>query len=147
MTQVIGRGEDLFGKIISRLYTKSYIIPQWPLEKAISIPEFEALDPEIQKHKFDFAVTLQREYPIKEGSVQETFDIIVEVNYKHGEKAARKWSKIFVPLIKKQYRFPVEINDYDCRNLFKLDSNKQHKLTWDDFRDVIDALENAGVEP
>ncbi len=147
MTQVIGRGEDLFGKIISRLYTKSYIIPQWPLEKAISIPEFKALDPEIQKHKFDFAVTLQREYPIKDGSVTETFDIIVEINYKHGEKAARKWNNVFVPLIKKQYCFPVAINDYDCRNLFKLDSNKQHKLTWDDFRDVIDALENAGVEP
>jgi len=73
--------------------------------------------------------------------------IIVEVNFKHGEKAARKWLRIFVPLIKKYGRIPVTIDDHDCRHLFQLDNHRQHRLKWDDFRDIIDSLEKAGVKP
>jgi len=132
----IGRGEVLTIAIINKLFERAMILPQCPLEKLISPTEFENLDSEIQKHKFDFVM------------VREKHDeVVVEVNYKHGEKAARKWNNIFVPLLKKHGQVTVAINDYDCRNLFKLGSDGHHKLAWDDFRDVIDALEQAGVKP
>ena len=99
------------------------------------------MDQEIKNHKFDFVI------------YRKTDIIVLEVNYKHGPKAAQKWVDIFIPLLKSSTKFghlkiiPITIDDYDCRSLFNLNSKKQHKITWDDYRDIIDALEKAGVKP
>jgi len=76
--------------------------------------------------------------------------IVVEINYKHKEKAARKWHNVFIPLLINSGFDYLTINDYDCRKrgLFYLDGDQQHEqITWEDFRDVIDALEMAGMAP
>lgn len=143
MSEFIGRAEYLTSHIIERLYPGCIIAPQYPIQKLLSSEEYEKLDTEIQKHRFDFAIILQR----TEGFTRQTFEIIVEVNFKHGEKAGKKWWRIFVPLIKKYGRTPVTIDDHDCRHLFQLDNHRQHRLKWDDFRDIIDSLEKAGVKP
>lgn len=132
--QFVGRGENLAAVIIGRLLN-TVTISQNPLEYLICQEEFKTLDKEVQKHKFDLAAN------------HDSQKLVIEINYKHKEKAARKWNDIFVPLLKKHNYVPVAINDYNCRNLFKQNKKKQHKLAWDDFRDVIDALEMAGVTP
>ena len=132
--QFIGRAENLAAAIIGRLLN-TVTISQNPLEYLICQEEFKTLDKEVQKHKFDLAAN------------HDSQKLVIEINYKHKEKAARKWNDIFVPLLKKHNYVPVAINDYNCRNLFKQNRKKQHNLVWDDFRDVIDALEMAGVTP
>jgi len=138
-TNYIGRGEDLSKKIFLKLVDNIGILEQVNIISVISPEDYEILDPEIQKHKFDFVLLRNNEK-----------HIIIEINYKHKEKAAKKWSNIFVPLLIKAGHTYVTINDYDTRKhgLFWLDSKKEHAdVTWDDFRDIIDALEVSGIQP
>ena len=120
---------------------------QIPIESVIDDNEFKFLDEVYQKHKFD----LQLVYITNPDELEKTVkfkSLMIEVNYKHKEGAAKKW-KIFRALLEKHNIIPVTIDDFDCRKkgLFYLDSKKHHELSWDDFRDVIDALDKAGVKP
>jgi len=85
-----------------------------------------------KKHKFDFYV----ERPNKKG-------LLVEVNYKHGNKSAQKWLDIFEPMITAQNMIPVVIDDFECKSLFK---DESHPINLGDWLDVINALNTAGVE-
>lgn len=139
MNDFIGRGEILAKKILVKLLKPVNVRAQVPLESITLPKEFEILDPEIKKHKFDFVFfCLDRK------------NIAVEINYKHGEKATKKWYRVFIPLLVNAGFDYLTINDYDCRKkgLFYLDSEKQHEnVTWEDFRDIIDSLEIAGIQP
>lgn len=136
MSQFIGRGENLTEHIIGRLFPGAEIKGQWPIQKIMTPKEWGELDEIYQKHKFDFIVTLPDERLL-----------VIEVNYKHGEGAARKWANIFTKILKEYGVMPITIDDYDTRSLFKQNGKGEHKKTWDDFRDIIDAFEKAGVKP
>lgn len=138
-SQYIGRGEELAKKILVKLLKPVNVRAQVPLE-SISLPkEFAILDPEIKKHKFDFVLfCLDRK------------NIVVEINYRHKEKAARKWQNVFIPLLVNSGFDYLTINDFECgkRGLFWLNKEKEHGVvTWEDFRDVINALDIAGIYP
>ena len=139
--QFVGRGEKLFKNIIQRIYPESIVIPQVNIGALIFPSDFNELDQEFRNHNVDFVVR-----------VSESADsqiIIAEINYKHGDKAAKKWSGVFSPLLQKAGYIPLTVDDYDCREkgIFYLNSKDEHIPTWDDWRDVIDALEKAGVTP
>jgi len=123
--------------ILFRLIPCIGVEMQVPITKLFPM---EGYDQEIRNHKFDLVV---RRFDIHR-------DIVVEVNYKHKEKAARKYRQIFAPLMA-QYGYDFcTIDDYDCRQrgLFWRNSKGEHLVvTWDDYRDVIDSLEKAGVNP
>ena len=139
MSQFIGRGEARSQRIIWKLLSCEEINEQVNITLLIPLSELKCLDPEILQHNFDFVIKRPMGKPA----------IVVEVNYKHKEKAARKWRQIFAPLLKQSgYEF-ITIDDYDCRDkgLFYLNSKKEHKISWDDYRDIIDALEKGGIFP
>lgn len=129
MTDYIGRAEKEVSFILNRLLDPKIILKQVPLYYLIPKVEYQTLDKEIQQHKFDLAVHKHNGKKI-----------IVEVNYKHGEKAARKWSEIFVPMLQKQGHETLAIHDYECNYLFKPQDYSKHKLTFGDFQDVINAV-------
>jgi len=138
-SKYIGRGEILTKKILLKLVDCIGIQGQVNIQHIILPEDFEFLDQEIKNHNFDFVIRRS-----------EKKDIVVEVNYKHKEKAAFKWRKIFIPLIEDAGYLHLEINDWDCRQrgLFWLNSKRQHlAVTWDDFRDVQDALATSGINP
>jgi len=138
-SQYIGRGELIAKKILVKLLKPVNVKPQVPLEALTLAKEFAILDPEIKKHKFDFVFFCT-----------DRKSIVIEINYRHKEKAARKWHNVFIPLLINSGFDYLAINDYDCRKrgLFWLSSEKEHAdITWDDFRDVIDALDIAGIYP
>lgn len=139
MNDFVGRGELIAKKIFLKLINCKGIMAQVGMRFVVLPEDYKILDPEIQKHKFDFVLLL---YNAK--------NIVVEINYKHKEKAAKKWSNIFVPLLEKAGYDYVTVSDYNCREhgLFWLNSKKEHgNITWDDFRDIIDSLEIAGIAP
>lgn len=142
-SQFIGRGEELTKNILAKLLDCRYIDAQVNIRSIIGWIQYDMLDPEIRKHNFDLVIGRNR-----------AKDIVVEVNYKHKEKAAKKWRLILVPLITKAGYDYMTIDHYDCRSslkrtlgLFHLNSKKEHEKSWNDYRDVIDALEKAGVKP
>ena len=104
--QFIGRGEKEVEKILKQLLPKARIIPQMSIAYVIDRSEYDKLDQEFKNHNCDFVMII--------GSTR----IVIEVNYKHGEKAAQKWSEIFAPLIKQAGNIPVTIEDYNCEVLF-----------------------------
>jgi len=135
----IGRGEWLARKILLKLVECVGIQGQVNIRNIILPEDYELLDQEIRNHNFDLVIR-RSEKP----------DIVVEVNYMHKEKASRKTRQIFEPLVFSAGLEYVNINHWDCRQrgLFWINSKKQHlAITWDDFRDVQDALETAGINP
>lgn len=133
----VGRGEELAKFIVSHLLDHDVIRIQVNIKALISTYDYNILDPEVQKHNFDFVLWAKNRKPI-----------VFEINYHHKEKAAKKWNNVFVPLLVTAGYDYVTINDYDCRKrgMFWLDTKKVHPcITWDDLRDVIDALEIAGI--
>lgn len=137
-SQYVGRGELLSKKILLKLLPCIGIQGQVNIKDVVLPEDYIILDQEIKNHNFDWVVRRTN-----------TPDIVVEVNYGHKEKAARKWRLIFVPMIKRAGLLYMTIDDYDCRakGLFYLDSKKEHKLSWDDHRDIIDSLEKAEISP
>lgn len=143
MSQFIGRGEAVVEVVLKQILHPKIIMGQYAISWIISDEDLAQLGPELNKHKFDF---LLEYWDYVENKPQR---MAVEVNYKHGEKAAKKW-KIYKELMIKYGIQAVTIDDYDCRErgVFWLNSKNVHpKITWDDYRDVIDALEKAGIEP
>ena len=134
LSDYIGRGELIASKILFRLIECVGLQGQVNIQKIILPEDYAILDQEVKNHNFDF---------IMRRTTQP--DVVIEINYKHKEKAARKWSKIFIPLIEKAGYDYMTIDDYDCREkgIFHLDSKNRHKHSWDDYRDVIDSLEKA----
>jgi len=154
MSEFIGRGEVVVSEILDMILPMPVIKEQPSLQSIISEEDFNFLDEIYQKHKFD----LRADYFSNWNKPEEKLNmktLMVEVNYKHKEGAARKWSNVFLKLLKKYHITPVTINDYNCRSsipktkgIFYLDSKKHHgPITWNDVRDVIDALEKAGIDP
>ena len=118
----------------------SSILKQVDLFKLIPLKTYETLDPETQKHKFDLVVSREKDV------------LVIEVNYKHGQKAARKWENIFTPHLKASTALglkkiiPVAINDWDCESLFKHEKNSTKPIRITDILDVCNALKTAGVK-
>jgi len=131
----IGRGEMEVKQILQLLFPKAAIGMQVPLERLISTNEFLALNDEVQKHKFDLVVYNGPNI------------MVIEVNYKHKEKAAQKWSNIFVNLIVNANKIPITIDDYNCEHLFTDSETAKKKKPWGSYIDVIRELERQGIKP
>lgn len=132
----IGRAEPETKTILEEIYPKYTILLQFPIKKLIPNSWYNILDDEIKKHSFDIVVCRPKSW------------LVIEVNYKHGEKAARKWRQIFAPMIKKMknpYAVPVTIDDYECLTLFKHTKTNNKPLVKQDYQDVLTALKMAGV--
>ncbi len=132
MSQYIGRGEPTTGLILGSLFGHSNVISQFIIFELMRPGDTNFYDDEIKKHKFDFKVNRLNKA-----------DLIVEVNYKHGPKADKKWNDIFIPLIHQADMIPVVVEDNNCKSLFK---DKLHPITLGDWLDVLNALKTAGVE-
>ena len=133
-SQFIGRAEPEVQMILSKLFPKAIIKTQVPITQLILPEEAAVLDQEVLNHKCDMTVQTANQY------------LVVEVNYAHKEKAAKKWRKIFAPALKRTGKIAVTIDDYDCIHLFKKGTHG-HKMTWEDYQDVINQLIKAGVKP
>jgi len=129
----IGRGETMFSKMIHMLYPNINVMAQVSLKKLISDEDYATLDPVFQKHKFDF--------------VLEFVDalVAVEINYKHGEIPAKKWSNVFLKLLNKYHIKPVTVDDWDCDHFFQLTAKNVHLDSWDDWIDVINSLKKYDI--
>lgn len=144
----IGRAEKLTERILSRLFLKSEILRQVPISKLITSEDFAEYGEEFANHTCDLVFNVMN-------SRCEQQTLVIEVNYQHKEKAAGKWRRTFEPDIKRAGNFPVTFDNWDCRSsipktkgLFYLNSKNEHgPITWNDFRDVQDQLEKAGVFP
>jgi len=135
--QFIGRSEPEVKTILSHLFPKGVIQTQVPITDLILQEDTKFLDQELKNHKCD--ITLQT-------LNQQQQYLVIEVNYSHKEKAAKKWNKIFAPMILKAKKIPVTIDDYDCIHLFQK-GQQGHQIIWDDYHDVINQLQKAGVNP
>lgn len=134
MSDFIGRGENETKKILQALFPKATISAQVPIEKLINPIDFEQLDEEFQKHKCDLVLYNGPNI------------IVIEVNYKHKEKAAKKWT-IFEKLLKKAERIPITINDYNCEYLFSDSARLKKKMPWGSHYDIIRELNRQGITP
>lgn len=135
MDDFIGRGEREVQKILEGLFPKSNVSAQVPIERIIDSREYIKLDQEFKNHNFDLVV------------YNGPFTLVVEVNYKHGEKAAQKWSNIFTNLIIDAHAIPITIDDYNCEYLFSDSVNLKKKKPWGSYIDVIRELERQGITP
>ena len=129
--QFIGRGEKLVKKILDNPWGITGVNTQVNITKLIPADALKDCDQEILNHNFDL-LAIRRNLR----------HIVIEVNYKHGEKAAQKWRTIFVPLLKQfQYDY-MTIDDYDCLNIFK----EHNKPTYDDIIDMVNAFKKAKIK-
>jgi len=128
MTKFVGRGEGTVGHILQHVF-QTKPIPQCPIENLIPFGVWSWLDPEVRKHKFDFYILNKK--------------IAVEVNYKHKEKAAKKYRQVFEPILKDHGIKLVQIHDYECPHLFK---DKEHPIDVQDWQEVIQSLRTAGIK-
>jgi len=71
--------------------------------------------------------------------------LIVEINFKHGEQAAKKWREIFEPMLKRYKHDILLIQDYECDYLFKPEDYTKHVLSWNDVLDVCNALKLSKI--
>ena len=133
----IGRGETLSKKILLKLLNCIGIEGQVNISRIVSEENYNFLDEEFQNHNFDLVMRRTHEK-----------DIVIEVNYEHGEKIAGKIRRTLKPMVLDAgYEF-LEINNWDCeeRGLFWLNTKKEHPHTWKDFTDIINALNTAGIK-
>ncbi len=131
MNDFIGRGERLVSKLLQNPFGISHLTPQVNIRTILPSHIYESLDEEIQKHNFDFIAT-RRNLP----------NLIIEVNYKHGEKAARKARTIFKPLAEENGYDYLTIDDYECLTLFKEFGHP----TYQDVIDLVFAFKTAGIK-
>lgn len=128
----IGRAEKQVKEILYNIYPGILIVPQFPLRKLIPQSLYLTLNEEVQKHKFDFIVYTKTK-------------LVVEVNYKHGPKATKKWRQIFEPMIKDIEAIPVTVDDYECDSIFRHEITSVKPLNKADYQDVINALKLAKI--
>jgi len=134
-SKFIGRGENEGKRIFQALFPQSQIYAQVPISLLIADKEYQLLDQEIKNHKFDLVVYNGPNV------------LVIEVNYKHKEKAAKKWSNIFTNLLIDAYKIPITIDDYNCEYLFSDSVNLKKRKPWGSFIDVIRELERQGITP
>jgi len=135
MSDFIGRGENEVKKILGILFPRANISAQVPIELLIKSEQYRQLDQEIKNHKFDLVV------------YNGPHVLVVEVNYKHKEKAAKKWSNIFTNLLINAHKTPVTIDDYNCEYLFSDSKRLKQKKPWGPYLDIIRELERQGINP
>lgn len=128
----IGRGELRASEILQRLLACE-ARSQVPLQALIKPEDFRFLDLKFQRHRFDLVLRREKE------------EIVCEVNFKHGDGTYAKWNNVFVPNLVKNNKIPFSIDDFSCRKLFN--TKAERPLNWNDFRDVIDALEMVRIQP
>jgi hypothetical protein len=134
-TNFLGRGEERVVKILRNLYPEARIYTQMPISNIVSADSARELGTEYIKHRFDIFL------------VCENHDLAIEINYEHGTKAYKKWHNVYESHLKQVFCKPVAIEDSECESLFQLNKDKTHTDTWQDYIDVIRALEKAGVVP
>jgi hypothetical protein len=131
----IGRGEERVKYILEKMYGTDHVMTQIPINCVISPEDYDSLGKEHNKHKFDLVVQTKREEWM-----------VVEVNYKHGTIAHKKW-QVYKTLVEKNPHFKtLTIDDNECKSLFSLEKDGTHKNTWQDWIDVLNALEMAGID-
>ena len=139
MSQFIGKGERRVGQILEMFFgARASIIPQAHIQGIIKPEDYAPLGPELNKHKFDFLIQWKKMFDYDNRP-----DIILEVNYKHGEGAYKKWNDHFYPAILNADKIPVTIEDRECLSLFKGTETRSTK--WQDIKDVISAFETARI--
>ncbi len=134
--EFIGNGEVLCKKILLKLLNCIGIEGQVNIQRIVSKTNYDFLDEELQNHNFD--LVMRRTH---------AKDIVIEVNYKHGEKIAAKIRRVLKPMVLEAGYLFVEINDWECDHLFWLNTKKEHPVTWNDFVDVVNALKTADISP
>jgi hypothetical protein len=132
----IGRGENRVKQILRCLFKdQAMVMAQVPIQKVIKKEDYEILGSEHNQHKFDLVVVFTNGRP----------HIVVEVNYKHGSGAVKKWNNVYYPNILNAGKIPLAIEDRECESIF--DTADERPLRWDDFKDVIGTLERARIQP
>lgn len=126
----MGRAEKETENILNIILNASLIRTQVPLTALIDYTEYTTLREEVQKHKFDMVIYRKNTDPL----------LVVEVNYKHGEAAAKKWRQIFEPMLRRYKHEILLIHDYECDYLFEPQDYTKHVPSWNDVIDVINAL-------
>ena len=134
-SKFIGRGENEVKKILGILFPRANISAQVPIELLIKSEDYKLLDQEIKNHKFDLVV------------YNGPNTLVVEVNYKHKEKAAKKWSNIFTNLLINSFKIPVTIDDYNCEYLFSDSKKLKQKNPWGSYIDIIREHQRQGINP
>ena len=136
-SKYVGRGEVRVKKMLERLF-ECEVAQQVNIKKIIYAEDYDFLDEEVQNHNFDLVMIPTHGRPV-----------VIEVNYFHGEKIAQKLRQVIVPLIRKRGYDYLEINDWDCekRGLFWQNTKKEHPPTWDDYRDLMNALQTCNINP
>jgi len=135
LSDFIGKGEREAQAILQKFFPKAIVSPQVNIRKLIKSADFLKIDEEIQKHNFDLVVYNGPNI------------LVVEINYKHKEKAAKKWSNIFVNLLVDNNCIPVTIDDYNCEFLFSDSTRLRKKNPWGSYIDIIRELQRQGITP
>jgi len=118
-------------KILNNPWGITGVNSQVNITKLIPASECELLDEEILKHNFDF-LAIRKNLRF----------IVIEVNYKHKEKAAQKARQIFKPLLERYEYDYMTIDDWDCLSIFKPHSTP----TYDDIIDMTNQFKKAGIK-
>ncbi len=129
----IGRGENEVKSILQKLFPYGRIAAQVPIINLVQSSDYNILDQEIKNHKFDLVVYNGPNV------------LIVEVNYKHKEKAAKKWRQIFTNILINNGKIPITISDYNCEYLFSDSKKLLKKNPWGSHIDVIRELQSQGI--
>lgn len=132
MTDFIGRGEERTVEILKYLFPKHNIYQQYPIKDLLDVENYQKLGTEYNKHKHDIVLEFNWQW------------IVIEVNYNHGSVAEAKWL-VYKSYLENAGHTCVTIDDNECESLFQL-KDGEHKDTWQDWIDVINALDNAGVK-
>lgn len=129
----IGRGEPRTVEILKILYPNHSIMQQVHIRTLIPYDEYARLGTDYSQHKHDIV--------LRSPDMQ---NIVIEVNYKHGEIARKKWN-IYKILLESAGHKTVTIDDDECRSIFQ-EQDGIHHNSWQDFVDVIKAFDYAGIE-
>jgi hypothetical protein len=132
MSKFIGRGELRAEEILLQIFSNYSIETQVPIKRLIDVDTWNQLGKGHSQHKCDIVVSSP--YTC----------MVIEVNYKHGKIANDKW-KVYKSALEKTGCKCVTIDDNECISLFEM-NGKFHTDTWQDWIDVINSLEKAGVK-
>lgn len=137
MSEFVGIGEERTVEILGQLFPKHDIYTQVHISTLISSDNMKRLGTEHCKHKHDIVMEdWQGKYTV------------IEVNYKHGSIAEEKWL-VYKAYLEDAGHKTCTIDDNECVSLFSLKNPKDpksHVPTWQDWIDVIKALDKAGVK-
>lgn len=134
MDDFIGRGEREAKEILQKLFPKAAIGIQVPIQRLIRTDDFLTLDQEFLQHKHDIVV------------YNGSNILVIEINYKHKEKAAKKWT-IFSKMLIDNNCLPITIDDYNCELLFCDSKRLRKKNPWGAYIDIIRELQRQGITP